>query len=136
MGANAARPVTLSNVGPGSQATDAVNVQQYQHGLNSNLSLAQSYTDRQIRNLGFDLDELRNDAQAGIAGAVALASMPQPISGGQSMLSMAAGHYRGESAFALGASHASDDGSTVYRLNASIDTNGGVTAGGGIGIGF
>ena len=111
-------------------------MQQYQDGLNSNLTLAKSYTDRQIESLGFNLNDFRNEAQAGIAGAVALASMPQPVGSGQSMFSMGVGHYLGESAFAFGASHASDDGNRVFRINASLDTNGGVTAGGGIGFGF
>jgi len=53
---------------------------------------------------------------------------------GRSMVGGAIGHYRGETAFAIGASTTFNDGAGVLTVGGTIDTNGkgGFSAGAGI----
>ena len=136
IGASGNSPVRLTSVAAGMNANDAVNMAQMQAGMGNTLIAANAYTDSRLANLNFDLDRVDENLSAGIAGAVAIASMPTPISPGLSMVTMGMGHYRGGSSFAFGGAHASDDGRSVFRINASVDTQGNVTAGGGVGFGF
>ena len=76
---------------------------------------------------------MNKDARAGIAGAVATASLPQVYIHGKSMVSAATGHYKNENAIAVGYSRASDNGKLVFKLNSSANTRGDFTIGTGIG---
>lgn len=140
VGANMAAPVRVHNVANGTLANDAVNVGQLQAAM----AASQTYTDSRIANLttltdarfaqvNFDLGELRNDAFAGVAGAMAFAGLPQTMDPSKSMVAGAVSHYRGETAFAMGVSSAFNDGAGIVKFGGSIDTRGhaGVTAGAG-----
>ena len=143
IGATAA-PVRLHNVANGTLANDAANLGQLQAGMASTLAGANGYTDTRFNEamafaetrfeeMSFDLRRVRRDALSGTAAAMALAGLPQPIDGGTSMVGGAVAHYRGQTAFGLGISHAADDGRSVYKASATIDTHGsaGVVAGAG-----
>lgn len=69
--------------------------------------------------------------RAGIAGAGAIAALPQVRKDGHHALAVGASHYRGESAVAVKYSQAAESGKWTYALSGSIDTRGnGLIAGG------
>lgn len=79
------------------------------------------------------VDDNRKEANAGIAGATAIASMPQVKSGDSFMVSAGAGTFNSESAVAVGASFNAGD-HTVIKAGVSADTQS--DFGAGVGIGF
>ena len=140
VGADLTQPVGLHNVRAGTAATDAVNVGQLQTGLANALAGARSYTDQRfdtlstrVDGLSFDLAELRDDAFSGTASAMAVAGIPQTMEAGRAMVGGAVGHYRGQTAFALGFSTTFSDGSGVLKAGGTLDTDGhgGFSAGAG-----
>jgi len=140
VGADAAAPVRLHNVANGTLAGDAVNLGQLQSGLSAAMADATAYTDSRfavlsdsLAQVSFDLEELREDAFAGTASAMALAGIPQTMDAGRAMIGGAVGHYRGETAFAVGASTAFNDGRGVFKAAGTLDTDGhgGFSAGAG-----
>jgi len=140
VGADASAPVALHNLAAGTSSTDAVNLGQLQSGLASAMADSRAYTDLRfgdlqadIAQLDFDLGELRQDAAAGTASAMAVSGIPQTINAGRSMLGGGIAHYRGETAFALGMSTTFNDGKGVVKAGATVDTrgNGGFSAGAG-----
>ena len=144
VGADDNMPIRVHNVAAGVAATDAVNVGQLQasmtSAMNNAVSQANDYTDNlfgslstRIDDIEFDLDEAREEAFSGTASALAVAGIPQTIEPGRSMVGGAIGHYRGETAFAIGASSTFNDGRGVVKAGATIDTHGkgGFNAGAG-----
>ena len=140
VGANLANAVSVHNVANGTLANDAVNLGQLQNGLSSALAEARSYVDTRIDEIGFNLAELDGDVRnlrraafAGTAGAMAVAAIPQAMELGRAVVGGGVGHYRGQTAFAIGASSAVNDGRAVIKIGASIDQRGkgGVSAGAG-----
>ncbi|MDU8924342.1 YadA-like family protein [Pasteurellaceae bacterium LIM206] len=111
----------ITNVAPGVNATDAVNKAQLDTVADSVSSVRKelSRTDKHLR--------------AGIAGATAIASMPQVTRPGGSMMALGTGNYKGESAVAIGYSKMSDDGKVILKLNGSSNTRGEYNVGAGIG---
>ncbi|MBV7255646.1 YadA-like family protein [Pacificimonas sp. WHA3] len=136
VGSDRAAPVRMTNVAAGIAASDAATVGQVNAGMAATLQEAQRFARGLVDDLSFDLSELRRDSEAGTAGAIAIASMPQPINAGEAMVSFGVGHFRGESAFSVGAVKAGDDGRFMLRLTGGVDTRGNLSAGGGIGLGF
>lgn len=135
-------PVVVHNVAAGVAATDAVNVGQL-NGAISNITniavtnavtQANAYTDARVSALEFDINDIRKDARSGTAAAMAVAGLPQSMEPGGTMLAASAGFYRGKGAFALGASHAHDNGKTVFKVGVTYDASEhvGVNAGAGI----
>lgn len=109
----------IQNVGDAKEAGDAVNLGQ----LN-----------KTAQNLHNEIRRVDREARAGIAQAIAVAGLPQAYMPGRSMLTAAAGTYRGQGGFALGFSHATENRQWVVKGSASADTNGGF--GGSVGAGF
>jgi len=141
VGLDSSMPVRVHNVANGTLANDAVNLGQLQAGLADVMSSSMAYTDQRfdvlssgLDQLAFDLDEVRDEAFAGTAGAMALAGIPQTMDPGRSMIGGSIGHYRGETAFAIGVSTTFSDGDGVLTLGGTMDTNGkgGFSAGAGI----
>lgn len=131
-----ATPVGLHNVAAGVANTDAVNVGQFHDGLRNAVTEANAYSDMRFASLDYDIGQLRDDAQAGTATALATAGLPQAFEAGKGMIALGAGTYRGESALALGLSKAMLDDHTVVKAAASFDTRGYVAASGGVGYQF
>ncbi|OOH87232.1 hypothetical protein BMT54_10140 [Pasteurellaceae bacterium 15-036681] len=129
---------TVTNVAKGevsSTSTDAVNGSQL-HA--TNVQVNQNTQDiaklgDKITHLDTKIDKVNKEARAGVAGAVATASLPQVYMHGKSMVSASAGHYKNENAVAVGYSRASDNGKLVFKLNSSANTRGDFTVGTGIG---
>lgn len=101
-GINAAG-TTITNVAPGIQETDAVNV-------------------GQLRRLEHKVNKMGDRADAGIAGAMAAAAVPQVTVPGANLLGAGAGYFHDQSAVAVGYSAMSDNGKWILKANASVST--------------
>ena len=105
-------------------STDAVNGSQlYQ------TNRAVENNTRAINQLRGDVHKMDNKLRAGVAGAYAAASLGQVYIPGKTQVSLGSGHYRGESAVALGVSRVSDNGKVQVRLIGSTNTRGDTGAG-------
>nr|WP_231573225.1 YadA family autotransporter adhesin [Yersinia similis] len=124
----------LTNVAAGTQGTDAVNLDQLNHSMSSTTNDANAYTDRRYAALKEDLKKQDSTLSAGIAGAMAMASLTQPYTPGASMATIGAASYRGQSALSVGVSSISDSGRWISKLQASSNTQGDM--GIGIGVGY
>lgn len=132
--------VVLRNVAAGTSATDAVNVGQLQSGLQGAVNQANAYTDTRLNqaltSMNFNLREVRRDLSAGTSSALAAAGLPQANEPGRSMVAIGGGTYRGQSALAIGASTFLNDGHSIFRIGASIDSQGYGGANAGFGYQF
>ncbi|MBJ7515074.1 MAG: YadA-like family protein, partial [Stenotrophomonas sp.] len=127
-------PTQLRNVAAGTAGTDAVNVDQLRSGMAQTLDWSKAYTDERMDSFDRNLKRTDDRASAGIASAMAVASLPQPSEAGRSMASFAAGSFNGESGMAVGLSGVSDGGRWIYKFSGSTNTrgDGGVAVGAGI----
>src|SRR5471030_2787412 len=119
----------ITNVAPGTSGTDAVNVNQ----LKSGIADANQYTDNKFGDLKSMIDGNKDKMSAGIAGAMAMASLPQPYSAGASMVSMGGGTFQNQSAVALGVSTISDNCKWVTKLSCTTNSQGDLGAAVGVG---
>jgi trimeric autotransporter adhesin len=119
----------ISNAAPGVAPTDVATVSQLS-GMNSQ---SKQYTDGQINQLRSEIAANQKDMRAGVAGAMAMATMPQASTPGKNMLSAGVATFQGQTSVALGLSRLLQDGKWVLRVNATADTRGsvGVAAGAG-----
>ena len=109
----------IQDVGDAVAATDAVNKRQL---------------DSTARSLHKKINDVDKDMKAGVAMALAVASLPQAYVPGKSMLAMSAGTYQGQSGFALGLSHATENRAWIVKGSATVDTRG--NFGGNVGAGY
>ncbi len=110
----AADGTQIKNLAAGSEKTDAVNLDQMKAPLVITLRQANIYTDGRITDLGnrmtrawrFGREDRRSQrhAYAGVAGAIAMSSIPQ-ASPGHSSIGAGFGHFAGQQAAAFGYSH-------------------------------
>jgi autotransporter adhesin len=114
-------------VAPGAISTDAANVGQ----LNAVKDWSKSYTDQRFQTLNNNLNTIGNRANAGVASAMAMASLPQAYQPNQSSAAVAVGSFHGETGIAVGVSTISESGRWVYKLNATSNTRGDT----GVGVG-
>ncbi len=105
----------LVNLADGVKDTDAVNL-------------------RQLKGLDQKLNKTTKELKAGIAGAMAMSGIPQVMTAGKSMLGASVGTYQGQNALAVGYSRSTDDGRTVFKLQAGVNTE--KELGGSVGIGY
>ena len=119
-------PTRITNVAPGVKDADAVNVSQLkgvQNNINQRLGDVYQKMDREHKNL-----------RAGIAGAAALAGIPEVHVAGRSMIAAAASAYKSENAIAVGYSRLSDNSKIKLKLTGSANTRGDVM--GTVGVGY
>jgi len=128
------KAVALHNLAPGTADTDAVNVAQLNGAMGAAIDAANSYTDQRVAALSFDLGRVNRDVSAGVAGAMAMAGMPQPYEEGKSMFSLGAGTFQGQSAVAMGVSRIMSDGHTIVKLGATYNSR--KRLGANIGVGY
>ena len=120
----------ITNVAGGTADTDAVNVRQLDAAITqSNIDI-----NNQLNGLRSDISALRDDSNAGVAGAMALASMPQSGIPGKVMLAAGVANYEGQSAMSVGVSNFSENGKWIVNFNGSANTRG--KAGAAVGVGF
>ncbi|MCC5904513.1 MAG: YadA-like family protein, partial [Halomonas sp.] len=117
---------TITNVAPGINANDAVNVGQMQE-LNSRF-------ENEILNVHGRIDNVERNANAGSASAIAASTVPQAWMPGKSMVGVGAGTYGGESAVSVGVSRLSDNGRWVIQGKVTGDSQS--NFGAGIGAGW
>ena len=105
----------ITNVAPGKDGTDAVNVNQLKY-VAGNIS-------NQINNVDKGL-------RAGIAGALASGGLYHATTSGKSMVSVGAGTYRGQNALAVGYSRLSDNGKVgvTFTVNSNSQGHAGASA--------
>jgi len=120
----------VTNVAAATRGTDAVNLTQ----LNRSMAEAGNYTDRRFNQLQDDMSKQDRRLSAGIASAMAMASLPQPYTPGASMISLGGASYRGQSGISFGLSHLSDDGRWVTK--AQLNNNSQNNVGWGVGVGY
>ncbi|MGO4395867.1 YadA family autotransporter adhesin [Variovorax sp. M-6] len=117
----------LANVAPGTEGTDATNLNQVRGMVGSGVQQSQAYTDQQIN----QLDQKSQKQMSGI-GAMAMAAaalQPNARAEGNTSISIGAGSYNGEGAFAAGVNYYA---SNQILLNAKI----GFTSAGPAKVGF
>ncbi|RON50498.1 hypothetical protein BK666_05055 [Pseudomonas frederiksbergensis] len=124
----------LTNIAAGTSGTDAVNVDQLTKSVVGLTDSANAYTDQRYSDLKNDIKKQDEILSAGIAGAMAMASLPQSYSPGASMTTVAASTYRGQSSVAFGVSHLSGNGRWLTKLQGSTDTQRNV--GVAVGVGY
>ncbi len=105
----------ITYVAKASEKTDAVNLDQMKASASNTLRQANIYTDGRITDLGNrmnkglaaldgKIDDAQRHAYAGVAGAIAMSSIPQ-ASPGHSSIGAGFGHFAGQQAAAFGYSH-------------------------------
>ncbi|MFV3369546.1 YadA-like family protein [Pseudomonas sp. NY15435] len=119
----------ITSVAAGTERTDAVNLGQ----MNDALSDFASQSDSRYNALRKDLHEQDDRLSAGIAGAIAIASLPQPMVNGGSTTSVGIGNFNGQSAVSVGVSHTTNDGKWTAKLGGSVDTQNSFSVGAGLG---
>ncbi|QIM66233.1 hypothetical protein A4G16_02015 [Mannheimia granulomatis] len=108
----------ITNVARGVNATDAVNVSQLRD------------SEQSINN---KMNRLDKNLRAGIAGATAMSFLQRPNEAGKSLVSAAAGGYKGESAVAVGYARNSDNNKVSIKLGLGVNSRSDVSYGGSIG---
>ncbi|MFA9489580.1 MULTISPECIES: YadA family autotransporter adhesin [unclassified Mannheimia] len=140
--------VEISANGIDAQGTKIINVADAQLSANSKdaVSGSQLYeTNQAINRLNTTInnntasiykriDAVKDDANAGVSSAMAMASLPQAFIPGKSMLTGGMATYNGQSAVAIGLSSISDNGRWVIKVSGSVNSRG--NAGGSIGAGL
>ena len=119
-------PTRITNVAPGVNDTDAVNVSQLK-GVQNNIN-------QRFGDVYQKMDREHKDLRAGIAGAAALAGIPEVHVAGRSMIAAAASAYKSENAVAVGYSRLSDNSKIKLKLTGSANTRGDVM--GTVGVGY
>lgn len=118
----------IQNVAPGlisKDSTDAINGSQLYAMMNEN--------NANLDKLKGQVNKMSKRHRAGLAGVNAATTLPQVFMTGKSMISAGAGHYKGQSAVAVGYSRASDSGKLIFKLQGNVNTQGEFGAGAGIG---
>lgn len=116
----------ITNVAPGINNTDAVNVGQ--------LNNVVSNVGKSIQNLNNRINHVEKNANAGIAEAMATAGLPQAYLPGKSMMAIGGGSYSGETGYAIGYSTISDNGRWMFKGTGSGNSRG--NYGGTLGVGY
>ncbi|WP_415733642.1 YadA-like family protein, partial [Psychrobacter arenosus] len=134
--------VTVQGINAGNQQITNVAEGKITEGSNDAVNGGQLYNTNQaitkvansVDDLGYKLDGVQEEANAGISSAMAMASMPQAFLPGKSMISGGIATYNGEGAVAVGMSKLSDNGRWVIKINGSADTKGNAGAAAGVGM--
>jgi autotransporter adhesin len=124
-------PTTIHNVAAGTADTDAANVGQINDAIKTAENWSKSYTDQKLDTIDKNLNEIGNRANAGVASAMAMASLPQAYQPDQSSAAVGVGSFHGESGIAVGMSTITESGHYVFKVNASTNTRGDT----GVGVG-
>ena len=119
-------PTRITNVAPGVNDTDAVNVSQLK-GVQNNIN-------QRFGDVYQKMDREHKGLRAGIAGAAALAGIPEVHVAGRSMIAAAASAYKSENAVAVGYSRLSDNSKIKLKLTGSANSRGDVM--GTVGVGY
>jgi trimeric autotransporter adhesin len=125
---------TVTNVAAGVNNTDAVNVGQLNQAIQTAKDWSKDYVDQRFQGVDRDLNRIGNRADAGVAAAMAMASLPQAYQPNQSSAGVALGSFHGEAGIAIGMSTITESGHYVFKLNATSNSRGDTGAGVGAGV--
>lgn len=106
---------------------------QYNQAIDQLFQKNRGYIDGQINRLDKKIDNYRDDAFAGVAGAMAIASIPKK-EGYKTSYGVGVANYRNQQAIAAGIEHNTSP-KTVIKFNFSSDTKGGIGLGAGFAVG-
>ncbi|MDA3077309.1 YadA-like family protein, partial [Campylobacter sp. JMF_06 NA1] len=132
---NADETRRIQNVAPGligPDSTDAINGSQ----LYSAIDGIAEHLGNNITNINQRIDNVRDEARAGVASAIAIGNLPQSTIPGKGMLSVGTGYYQDEGALSIGLSKMSDNGKWVFKSSISVDTQDNIGAGASLGFHF
>jgi autotransporter adhesin len=118
-------------------STDAVNGSQLYaayDAINNMYQRQMAGYDSEIKQINQNIDDLKEGAYAGIAGALAIGNLPQPSAPGKNMISGGMGTYKGHSAAAFGFSSLSENEKIIWKMGASFDSN--KNSGGAVSFGY
>lgn len=111
----------ITNVAAGVKGTDAVNMNQ----LNQ--------VKGQVESVRKELRKTDKKLRGGIAGATAIANIPQVTQAGANMVGVGVGNYKGQSAVAVGYSKLSDNNKVIFKMSGAATTQGDFNIGAGVG---
>lgn len=80
------------------------------------------------------LNDSNDTVSAGVASAVAIASLPGAYQANQSAVSFGSGYYNSEGAVAVGLSTVTESGQYVLDLNISVNTESEAAVGAGVAV--
>lgn len=126
----------ITNVSNGVNTSDAVNLGQLNNSMSQVLSTAEAYTNMRFSQVSYDIATVRKDANGSTASAMALSGIPQSYERGRGMVGMGVSTWQGESAIAIGASKATDDGQFVFKVGATYNSRSQGGANAGVGFAF
>ncbi|WP_208714614.1 YadA-like family protein [Pantoea cypripedii] len=101
----------ITNVAPGVNDTDAVNVYQ--------LDQVQAANNQSFRNINNRVDRLDNKLTAGVASAMAMAGLPQAWEPSSSLVGVSVAGYDDKASLAIGVSAISGNGKWITKLQGS-----------------
>ncbi|WP_322874660.1 YadA-like family protein [Cupriavidus nantongensis] len=116
----------ITGVAEGRAPTDAVNVSQ--------LNRVSEGIDQKLAGMDSRVRATENRSNAGIASAMAMASLPQAYLPSKSMLAIGTATFNGETGYALGLSRVSENGSWVMKASGAATSRG--DYGGAVGMGY
>ena len=126
----------ITNVANGAinaTSKDAVNGSQL-HALKNDMNQQFGDVNNRIGNLDNRLGKTTKDLRAGVAGAAAIAGLPEIHLAGKSMVAVAGSTYKGQSAVAIGYSRLSDNSKVKLKLTGSSTSRGDFI--GTVGVGY
>ena len=91
------------------------------------------YVDNAVGSVRNDLRKTEKKLRGGVAGATAMANIPQVTQPGKLMVGAGIGNYKGQSAVAIGLSKSSDNNRVIFKMSGSATTQGDYNIGAGIG---
>ena len=125
--ANEANTVSVGSVGNERRIT---NVADPVHGTDA---ANKQYVDSKLGSVHSDLRKTEKKLRGGIAGATAIANIPQATKAGGSMLGLGVGNYKRQSAVAVGYSKVTDNNKVIFKVSGAATTRGEYNIGAGVG---
>jgi trimeric autotransporter adhesin len=119
----------IVNVAAGTEATDAVNVQQLNAAVGNAVGnmpagmTAKDYTDSRINSLQGTVNQVAKNSYAGIAAAMAMPNLT-PSAPGKTVVAAGSGAYKSGAAAAIGVTHRSRNGKWLANGALSVTSTG------------
>jgi autotransporter adhesin len=119
----------IANVAAGTEATDAVNVEQMNETVNNAIGTmpagmtAKDYTDSRINSVQNSVNQVAKNSYAGIAAAMAMPNLT-PSQPGKTVVAAGSGVYKSGAAAAVGVTHRSRNGKWLTNGALSVTSTG------------
>lgn len=107
---------TITHVADAVDNSDAINMSQ--------LMAMESRVENRLDSLNKRIGAVDEDANAGVATAMAVAGLPQAYLPGKSMIAVAGATYRGEQGYAIGYSYNTESSKWTFKFSGTSDTQG------------